>query len=168
MRIEPQGRAYSTVSLALLTVVFAFSPCIGSVTAAPSTANGENRAILVRGSIPITGIPYFPPNALPALEGEYRFRSATVQVFFTREILYFPVEWTKARYGEASVYELKAGERVVAAYRDPSGFYLILDFPPNADWISRFFTAFRSRFEFFRQSAKTDADLSFPAVVEVP
>jgi hypothetical protein len=168
MKGDPRSRAYRSAFLAFLAASIAFIPVLRYAAAAQSAvSNAPNRAILARGPIPVNGIPYFPPNALPALEGEYRFREATVDVFFTREILYFPAAWSKARYGEASVFELKSGGRVVVAYRDASGYYLILDFPPNAAWASRFLAAFRSRFEFFRRSAKTEADLSFPAVVEV-
>lgn len=134
---------------------------------APSAAVPATRAVLVRGSIPIAGIPHLAPNALPALEGEYRFRGEAVFAYFTREVLYFPPEWSPRTYGAAPVLEMKAGNRAVAAFKDPSGFYLLLDFPDGAAWRASFFSAFKSRFDFFMQSAKTDSDISFPAVFDV-
>jgi hypothetical protein len=127
-----------------------------------------SRAVLVRGTIPVSGLDFFPTNALPAYEGEYRFRNDSIRIWFTREVLFFSSEWAPRRYGELPGFESTSGSRRIFAFREAGGYYLIIDFPENAAWISSFITVFRARFDFFLQSAKSDAEISFPAIIEVP
>jgi hypothetical protein len=65
-------------------VLFAFSLCMGGVTApilaqsSPGTAvrAATNRAYLVQGTFAVRGLPFFSPNAIPALLGDYRVGGA--------------------------------------------------------------------------------------------
>jgi hypothetical protein len=166
--------AQRTFPIRIVTLAFALMllpPLVSPAQAKDIRA--DTRAVLVSGPLPAAGIPWFPPNALPAITGRYRLGKETIGVFFTREILYFTPEWLANSYDDLKVRERVmplpgAGERMVAAWRDEKGFIILLDFPRESDWKAAFIRIFRTRFSFFLQSIKSDDELSFPAILDLP
>ena len=86
-------------------------------SAAPKAAAAqryEYRAILVRGSESVKGLPHFGRNSLPGVFGEYRLEKAAaprggaetaVRVWMTREALYLAASsWPPARFAGKAVF----------------------------------------------------------------
>ena len=125
-------------------------------------------ALLVNGPDPASGLPFFGPNAIPSLRGSYLLDADRVELWFTRDLLYFDSSWkgdnswstrglkalTRPGNGGAAVLALSAANWTLF-FTPPS--------PPAST--RRFVQAFIDRFTFFLDHAATDAELSFPASV---
>lgn len=135
--------------------------CAALLTA---TLQAESRAVLVSGTERVKGIADLPRNALPALRGAYDWEGTRIVVHFTREAI--PIEKTAPRL-KATAFLLIKAETKTILYHKGEGFLLLV--APDADRpdIDRFATVFIDRFNYFRSFAKTDAELSFPAVLAI-
>ncbi|HUX37386.1 MAG TPA: hypothetical protein VMV44_05735 [Rectinemataceae bacterium] len=134
-----------------------------AVAAPPGTA------VLEEGPDRVRGLPFFAPNAIPALWGRYVLGNTDVVIWYTREILVFGKDWSPdpAWIAGKAYQALKtpgAGEGLDLALR-MSGWTLIFELPSSDPASRRFVAAFVDRFGFFLSNARSEADLSFPATV---
>jgi len=135
----------------------------------PGLAATAGQALLVRGPERVAGLPFFSPNAISALRGEYLLGKDRLEFWFTREALVFSPPWKE---DPALAPALARGAR---SLRSPLGFVvawsyprytLILAFPLESSFNKGFAEALSRRFGFFFDNAADDAGLSFPALVE--
>ncbi len=152
---------------------------LGLCASAGAAPAATEWALLVRGSLPVKGIPGFGANAIPALYGEYRVASLSepVAVWATREGLYLdPRIWKGRRAGGLAAYERASSEedafpvlRTLIAAESAADWTVVVAFPGDAERnaeIDRFMRRFVDRFNRFALSAKLPSDVSFPAVLD--
>jgi len=138
----------------------------GAAAARPELPPG--RALLLRGPEPRKGLPFFSPNAIPALVGEYEVSTALVRVWSSRSPLSFGKSW------ESIPIKLPASLRALRLARDGGpvialagpGYSLFFELPEDTPAFRSFLAAFERRFAFFFEGAPTDAELSFPAYLD--
>jgi hypothetical protein len=172
---RPALPIFAAAGCIAVAVLFACPVFVSAQTRAAGKvpAPKEPRAILVRGTESVKGLPGFAANAFEAIYGEYRLEAsgATVQVWATREALYFdPAAWTKRVGGYAPQRRTDAdGSVILAAEPSVPGWTAIAVFPPNgvaATEMDLFFRLFLDRFSHFLVGAKVPTDASFPATIE--
>lgn len=157
------------------------------------------RAVLVDGSRLVKGLPGFGRNALPALSGEYAYRPAAqkavpgntpstpppsaaddslrVSVWFTREPLVYPGEWTTPAEGLKTCATLPAGISMLGSLEldaattlwalGATGYTLFVAVPGTLADPCRFATIFTERFLFFQRYAERPEDTSFPSILDI-
>lgn len=132
------------------------------------------RAVLVRGTLSVRGVPNFPANSIPALYGEYRLRSSTIPVWVVRDELYLTPEWAEIPFRSPTGTRIPAysrpvttgeGPRTVYALRD-SAYWIVAETPLEYADPGPFLEALASRLAYFASQAKSPGDLSLPAVLE--
>jgi len=151
--------------------------------AGPGTAQAVStqarRAFLVRGPAPVKGLPFFAPNVLPGLAGEYSLveprvgeaGAAEFPVWYTRASIVLASTWKRAEAYGPGAFLLGRGPASVLLIRT-SRCSLFFELPPSAapdapDSRQRaFIGAFVKKFTVFFDNAATDAELSFPAYVD--
>ncbi len=141
-------------------------------------AQDRPRAVLVEGIRPVSGVPGFGPNNLPALYGVYRLPDQSpVRVFALDQPLLFNAglwdsggrrafPWYVLRNREdGRVYALERQLTMNENLRDRSRWYFVFVFPGESPETGddAFMTAFMERTVFFFGNARLYADLSFPA-----
>jgi hypothetical protein len=158
----------------------------GSIVADSGIQLKSGRAILIRGPLIFRGLPFFAPNALPGLSGEYLLslpapeptsqgssgasaspQTLRLRVWYTREPLYFDAGWTRGALGRYTIYTSRrgaAGAPVIAFALDR--YELFVELPADSAALRRFAAALEDRFALFFAEAATDADLSFPSFVD--
>lgn len=136
------------------------------------------QALLIEGTVLDAGVPGFLPNRILALRGLYRLSDKELVVVHatTDPLVFSPELWSSAQYGVLRGHETLSsnGTRVFAHARrlemqerlsSQRNWHFLFSFPAklaDAD-CARFATAFLDRVAFYFQSAKYQADLSFPA-----
>jgi len=138
----------------------------GAAAARPELPPG--RALLLRGPEPRKGLPFFSPNAIPALVGEYEVSKSLVRVWSSRSPLSFGKSW------ESIPIKLPASLRALRLARDGGpvialagpDYSLFFELPADTPAFRSFLAAFERRFAFFFEGAPTDAELSFPAYLD--
>ncbi|HSV55578.1 MAG TPA: hypothetical protein VLH39_00530 [Magnetospirillaceae bacterium] len=132
------------------------------------------RAVLVRGTIPVRGVPFLPVNAIPALYGEYRWGQAEVRVWVVREELFLPREWSEipvrapagvSARGYARPADPSDGGWRAFAVRTPE-LWIVVGFPEAVRETRFFLEVLVGRILFFFDRAGSFTDLSLPAVLE--
>jgi hypothetical protein len=168
-----------------LSLVVALSLCAtGPLFAAPLRA-ATSRAFLVIGADRVLGLPFFSPNAIPALSGAYELEQAsqnaspglapnapTLKLWYTRETVVLDSAWKSFDLGEGRAYILSDGDKEVLALRADR--YTLFFKPDKAtgaptlddERTKSFIKAFSRKFLSFFENAASDAELSFPAFVD--
>ncbi|HOX48185.1 MAG TPA: hypothetical protein PLG14_03285, partial [Spirochaetales bacterium] len=131
----------------------------GAAAARPELPPG--RALLLRGPEPRKGLPFFSPNAIPALVGEYEVSKSLVRVWSSRSPLSFGKSW------ESIPIKLPASLRALRLARDGGpvialagpDYSLFFELPADTPAFRSFLAAFERRFAFFFEGAPTDAEL---------
>jgi hypothetical protein len=126
------------------------------------------RAILLRGPHAVKGIPFMPPNVLPAFQGDYALGERQVSVLFSAEALVLPREWQSLRCGELRLAEVPVdtGRTVCLAESADKPLFVFFSFQdPSAEWCG-FVKAFRERFLYLRSFLHSDVEVPFPAFLE--
>ena len=138
--------------------------------------------ILLRGNNWVYGIPGFEDNSFHALSGEYRLRSAgagesVFSVYLSPDPLYFSKEW-QPRQGTGNMQALEHGteeEFLVSILIDDGNGKLwtaVFKFLPDAEktlgagTLNQMLRAWALRFVYFIALARTQAEISIPAVVQ--
>ena len=175
-----RAAAVSASAFALLVLATHLSPEAASAGTAP-----PRREILVRGADPVKGLPFFHPNALPALVGLYLPESAAagsspigdsaragsagpgegITVWYTSEVLVLEGAWKRTDMGGSEAYLLAGPRGPVIVLRLPS-YYLFFELPSDDSDGRAFVRAFDRKFSAFFANAATPAELSFPAFVD--
>jgi len=180
---------------ACVFIALAASGAVGAQGAAPSRGASSaktrailSRAILSRGTEAVRGLPFFSPNAIPALRAEYLLAPADAQpadaatavgrgrteplvrVWSTREPLVFGQAWARDLESQSDTRRallLGRPEGPVLALLE-GGYVLLFELPAGADAAAyrSFALALDRRFAIFFDHAPSDADLSFPASVD--
>jgi hypothetical protein len=155
------------------------APAVPQSAAEPALLSLKpGRAVLIEGTVPVRGLPGFGRNALAALSGAYAIASAEtvesfrVAVWFTREILVKPEDWTTPQCKTPA-----SGFTLLAAPREADGsslwslwgneYVLLIQVPTGFPEPCGFITKFASRFSFFYRYAGQPEDVSFPSIVEL-
>lgn len=147
------------------------SPAAGGLGQAGSSGATEpvrSPARLLSGPAALRGLPFFAPNAIRVLRGEYDLGPFRLAVWYTRETLVFGESWKvqpSGRGGAAKSWLLERSTGPVLAIAGP-GYSLFVEFPLDSPSLRRFALALDERFRVFFLNAPTDAELSFPAFVE--
>jgi hypothetical protein len=134
------------------------------------------RAILIHGPETLRGLPFFSPNAIPALGASYLLADKAIRVWYTREALWFSDEWhaipEPSGPGIKQVLRRDDARLGVIVLRTQR-FSLFLSLPDGTGTgagigpeFRRFSAGLVSRFAFFFDNAATDAELSFPATID--
>jgi hypothetical protein len=143
--------------------------CLLVLAAAVAGAEqGPLRAVLLRGPYPVKGIPFLPPNLLPAFQGDYALGEQQVSVLFSPEALVLPGEWKSLRCGPLKLAEVPVdtGRTVCLAEAGQEPLFLFFSFAgQDADWCG-FVTAFRERFLYLRSFLRSGDEVPFPAFVQ--
>jgi hypothetical protein len=178
-----RGLALAAI-LSALVIPLAAAPPAGGAKAAAQTSAAPARAILSRGPDPVRGLPFFSPNAIPSLRVEYLLAPAAqapadaasavaaerpgllLRVWCTRSPLVFGSTWTRTSVGERRAYLLSREEgEVLALSRD--GYCLLFELPEDKPAYRVFALALDDRFALYFENAPSDAELSFPAFVDL-
>jgi hypothetical protein len=165
-------RAFSVAVLVALAALAAR----GSAQDKAATDSSAQRAFLVRGAEPVKGLPFFAPNALPALSGAYSLRAdaprgAELPVWYTRASLVLGSSWKRAEgFGPSALLLARPQGRVLVLRAER--YYLFFELPAQGGTVrdeqgrQAFIRAFERKFGAFFDNAPTDAELSFPAYVD--
>ncbi|NLJ47043.1 MAG: hypothetical protein GX430_10835 [Treponema sp.] len=167
------GRAKRRRTSRLVAAALGFTVCLLASQAAASQTTSA-RAVLVRGTLPVRGIPYLPANSLPALYGEYRPSAGLIRVWVIREELYLPPEWAELPFRSPAGTRTRAYSRPVETGEGPgtayalrdSSYWILAEVPPPAGDSMPFLEALVGRLAYFAAQAKSPSDLSLPAVLE--
>jgi hypothetical protein len=164
-----------------LRLVAAAAVAVGLISGLPAPAQqaGQppSRAVLVSGPSPVKGIPVYPPNRVPAFRGTYSLETpgerprqpVTLTVFYTRQSLFVPRDWTPRRCGQRRLYQVTGYETFALGYTDERGFFLFVIFPETAepaDWCA-FTGPFIERFLFLYNFVDSETEVPFPAILEM-
>lgn len=159
-----QGRAAAL----LMSSFFLLLPGLEAWAQASAQA-GPPLARLVRGPEALRGLPFFGPNVLPALKVDYDLAGMAVKVWSCRSPLVYGAEWSapeKAGTGGARLRFLaRPAGSVLALAGD--GYTLFLESPGDGPSLRRFALALERQFKPFFLNARGDAELSFPAFVDL-
>jgi hypothetical protein len=139
------------------------------VLAAAAAGAQTKTAILERGPFPVKGIPFLPPNVLPAFLGDYSLGGKRISVLFSLEALVLPREWKSLLCGPLRLAEVPedAGRTVCLVEGAEQPFFVFFSFEsPGGDWCE-FIKAFRARFLYLRGFQGGSADVPFPAILEI-
>jgi hypothetical protein len=135
----------------------------------PPRVAPAGRALLSSGPDLLHGLPFFGPNAIAGLGGEYLVGAEAIPLWFTRVTLSYGGAWKEGGgfpvVAGAREYSLTTSGRSVIAWKY-ARYSLIISFPSETAELRRFASALLLRFAFFFENAATDAELSFPATVE--
>jgi hypothetical protein len=179
------GRAFAAAIAAFL-VVGRISAFAEAAPAAAAPAAAAPAAILLKGAIAERGLPFFGPNAIRALYGEYllgaRARDAAsavgdagsasgkgdprlARLWYTRESVVLSQAWKAASaYGSLSrVLDRPEGP---AVFLKGEGYSLFLELAIDSPEARSFAQALNRKFAVFFRNASSDAELSFPSTVE--
>ncbi len=156
--------------------VWILAAILGAVgPALPASAQAApTRAVLVRGTLQVRGVPHLPANAVPALYGEYRLDAGPVRVWVVREELFLTPEWEEIPFRSPRGTRIRAYSRPVRtgeasgtafALRD-SAYWILAEAPAALPNPAAFLEALAARLSYFVSQAKSPGDLSLPAVLE--
>jgi hypothetical protein len=126
------------------------------------------RAVLLRGPHAVKGIPFLPPNLLPAFQGDYAFGEQEASVLLSTQALVLPREWRSLRCGALRVAEVPVdiGRTVCLAEAGEEPLFVFFSFQdPGVEWCG-FVRAFRERFQYLRSFVRSDVEVPFPAFLE--
>lgn len=161
----------------ILSLALALSlacPCgLAAQAAQTAAATGAAEAVssparLLSGPAALRGLPFFAPNAIRVLRGEYDLGPFRVVIWYTREALVFGGSWKaqpSGRGGEAKSWLLEAASGPVLAIAEP-GYSLFVELSRDSAPLRRFAWALDEKFRVFFLNAPTDAEISFPAFVD--
>jgi hypothetical protein len=127
------------------------------------------RAILLRGPRAVKGIPFLPPNLLPAFQADYSLGGEQVSVLFSAEALVLPREWRSLRCGALRLAEIPVDSGFTVCLAEAAGepLFFFFSFPqPGRDWCL-FITTFRERFLYLRGFQGNEGEVPFPAVLDL-
>ncbi|MBL8966712.1 MAG: hypothetical protein JNG85_06860 [Spirochaetaceae bacterium] len=164
----PRARTLLLATALLAAAAGLSAQAAGSAAEAFAAGQPAGRAVLLRGPEQRRGLPFFSPNALPALVGEYAAAGDRVRVWSTRAPIAFSAAWQVRRLALPAGLEarlLERGEGPVLAFR-AKGYTLFFEFGAQGAALERFALAFERRFSVFFERSATDAELSFPASVD--
>jgi hypothetical protein len=139
------------------------------VLAAVATGAETKPAILQRGPLPVKGIPFLPPNVLPAFQGDYSLGGRRISVLFSSEALVLPREWKSLPCGPLRLAEVPEDDGrtfcLVEGAEEP--LFLFFSFQsPGGDWC-KFIEAFRAGFLYLRSFQSGGLEVPFPAMLEI-
>jgi len=176
-------RSYSLASAAVAVLFLAAGAAAQSSGARAAKSSG----LLVRGPFSERGLPFFGANAIPVLRGEYLVgakaedaasavgaasaegsasSAGPTTVWYTREGVVLSSAWQAIPGSANASLRLLAQPEGEVLYVRGEGYSLFVR-APKADAAARSFAlALNRRFAVFFNSASSDAELSFPAVVE--
>jgi hypothetical protein len=128
-------------------------------------------AILSEGTLALRGLPFFAPNAIRALGGEYSLGPTRIQVWFTRDAVAFSEVWKRTPFAGYVAYvqtrkDTAAGKGALFALA-LGPYELFIQVPEDSSASRSFISAFERRFAVFYANAKDDSELSFPAFVDL-
>jgi hypothetical protein len=154
------------VAVCACILLCASSLCAQASSAQP--ASGVATARLMKGPEAVRGLPFFGPNAIAALAGEYAVGTYRLSVYSCRGPVYLGAGWKAVSMGErpaVSAFLLAGPPSAVVALKTDR-YTLFIGLPEDLPALRRFSLALEDRFSSFFDNAPTDAELSFPAYVD--
>lgn len=168
-KVRREARGARAVLLALGLLALGLVPALPAAGAPPGPASPAATARLAKGPYPVKGLPFFATNALPALQGEYSLAQGSCRVWSCRAGLVFGGEWKSQGRPEAGqpVLRILASPSSVVLALSGEGYTLFFEAPADSPLLRNFAYAMEKRFRGFFAGAPTDAELSFPAFVDL-
>jgi len=141
--------------------------------------------VLLSGPTPVKGIPVYGPNRIPAYRGVYQIDSGEkpggeeaaedssgarmLSVLYTRQDLLVLQTWSRRSCGGRRLFQIPDYETFALCYRDERGFFLFFFFPDfqEPDYWCGFTDPFIQRFLFLSNFVSSQADVPFPAILEI-
>lgn len=170
------------------------APPAESAGTQPTNAVGARRAVLVRGSAPVRGVPPLGRNALAALYGAYTLpgpaasageaagvtsagpgstnAAPTAEVWHTAEPVALGASWTlvpcRGLPTGWQAYESRPKADGPPTWAlEAAEYWLFVRFPAGYASPCAFAAALADRFDWFRRYGGSAADLAFPALLEL-
>ena len=156
---RPGGGAAAALGVLLL--------CAAAAAAAGQSGQ-PGQAILQRGPLPARGIPFFPPNLLPAFRGEYLADEGRVVVYFTREQVVLPSGWRGVRCAQAPLVRVANEEVFTLCFVESgeAGYVLFFSFQSESFPWCAWAEAFLQRFRYLLAFTQSSSEVPFPAIFE--
>jgi hypothetical protein len=170
-----------------ITAALLLLACSVSVSAqAAKTAKDAPSAVLIKGTISARGLPFFGPNAIGALYGEYllgagaqdaasavsaagegsaKYEDRLVSAWYTRDHVVLSSAWKGSTAAGAGARVLARPEGPVL-FLEGEGYSLFLEIGAESASTLSFARALNRKFVVFFRNASSDAELSFPSTVE--
>jgi hypothetical protein len=180
-------RAYGRASIAFAAFACALSLLQAAAQAAGNPAV-KKTAVLLRGTYPLRGLPFFGPNAIQSLYGEYHLgieaRDAAaalkaasdelgqgnpnrINVWYTREQVVLSSEWKSTVAPGMRILSRPEGRPgIEVLFVKGEGYSLFFECNTDNAELRSFALALNRKFAVFFNNASSDAELSFPALVE--
>jgi len=159
---RPGGGAAAALGVLLL--------CAAAAAAAgqPGQPGQPGQATLQRGPLPARGIPFFPPNLLPAFRGEYLAEEGRVVVYFTREQVVLPSGWRGVRCAQAPLVRVANEEDFTLCFVESgeAGYVLFFSFQSESFPWCAWTEAFLQRFRYLLAFTQSSSEVPFPAIFE--
>jgi hypothetical protein len=178
-------RLFGCASAAVLVVSFALSY---HVFAQSNSAPAKKSALLIRGTFAQRGLPFFGPNAIQSLSGEYLLGDSSrdqaaalkaaqdelgqgnpnrINVWYTREQVVLSSEWKSTVAPGMRILSRPEGRPgIEVLFVKGEGYSLFLECKAVSAEIRAFALALNRKFSVFFGKASNDTELSFPALVE--
>ena len=156
---RPGGGAAAALGVLLL--------CAAAAAAAGQSGQ-PGQAILQRGPLPARGIPFFPPNLLPAFRGEYLAEEGRVVVYFTREQVVLPSGWRGVRCAQTPLVRVVNEEDFTLCFVESAeaGYVLFFSFQSESFPWCAWTEAFLQRFRYLLAFTQSSSEVPFPAIFE--
>lgn len=124
----------------------------------------QKPVLLVSGPEYTLGIPFLPPNALPAWKGRYLFKEETILVYYSTEDIILSGGWKSFFCGSREYRTAPYDAGVVAFIESPRGWSVFLFFKNKETPDCTFLEPFFNRLNYFLGISEV---FSFPAVIEI-
>ena len=153
------------INLSLLLVSLCFFSVYGQDQSPEATEPGPPElALLIKGPVLTSGIPFLSPNGLAAYTGKYRMGDDEITVFFTREDIVIPENWKPRECSGADVLAFPFREGSGYLLRSNSNWVVFVYFEGPEEYHCLFLRTFYNRLNYFQQISDV---FSFPAVLEL-
>jgi|GEM_PF-1439324 len=181
--IGTMGRRSVLLALAATLLIATVAPASPQATKARPEAPS---AVLLRGTFSVRGLPFFGPNAIGALHGEYllgtrasdaasavaaaandpaKYEDRRVSAWYTKERVVLSTGWKASASAGPGAFVLARPEGPVLFLKG-EGYSLFLELRAETPETKAFAQALNRKFGVFFRNAASDAELSFPALVE--
>ena len=127
----------------------------------------ETLAVLERGPLLKTGVPFIGPNSLPYYYGEYRLgESKKVEVFSASDLV--PLTgWKSFSCGQTALLEVPSVSGRVFFFQAEENLFVFFRFPISEESPCVFISRFIIKYRYFLGLSRMGGYTTFPAVLEL-
>lgn len=140
---------------------------IPGVQAAPQNSEYDNLAILGKGPLSGKGIPNLYPNALDFYYGLYRYKTFTIEIFYSSQKVLPSESWEPFVCGQYRLLKVPVKTGWYLYYEAGTGWVVFLKGPADLALPCPFIEIFIKRLSYFMGISKDKVVVPFPAVLEI-